>query len=240
MAFAGLLFSGAPDLSAGEISSMDALAVFRFAYCFNNSFWFMVVGAAIPFAGSFCEDYRSGELHLLLVRESRRGYLLSKFLACVVSGGAVVVLACSLFFGLCICARPEVVSLEAGEWRDLAAYEPFIELIVEGKPILYWALFCCAQFCYGAFWAAFGFMVSMFALYRYAAYAAPFIGAIAFVQIIHFGLWPARLNLASLAYAQRFGDSSQTLLVVVGVYGALCLMMLLICYGRLRAVMAHA
>ena len=62
VAFAGLLFSGAPDLSAGEISSMDALAVFRFAYCFNNSFWFMVVGAAIPFAGSFCEDYRSGEL----------------------------------------------------------------------------------------------------------------------------------------------------------------------------------
>ena len=240
VSFAGLLFSGVPDLSAGEASSMDALAVFRFAYCFNNSFWFVVVGAALPFSGSFCEDYRSGELRFLLVRESRWRYLLSKLAACAVSGGAVVVLACSLFFGLCASLRPEVVSLETGEWRDLAGYEPFVELLVEGNTALYWVLFCCSQFCYGAFWAAFGFTVSLFALYRYAAYAAPLIGAIAFVQIIHLGLWPARLNLASLAYAQSFGGSLQTLLIVAGVYGALCFVMLLVCGGRLKAVVDRA
>lgn len=240
VAFAGLLFSGAVDLSAGELSNMDALAVFRFAYCFNNSFWFVVVGAAIPFAGSFCEDYRSGELRFWLARESRWQYLLSKFVACIVSGGAVVVIACGLFFGLCVCLRPEVVSLEMGEWRSLVGYEPFVELLLGGNVVLYWVLFCCAQFCYGAFWAAFGFTVSLFALYRYAAYAAPFIGSIAFVQIVHLGFWPPQLNLATLAQVQNFGDPLQTLAVIAGMYGGLCLLMLAVCHGRFKAVTNRA
>ena len=46
VAFTGILFSGAFDLSISEVSRMDALSVFRYAYCFNNSFWFVVVGAA--------------------------------------------------------------------------------------------------------------------------------------------------------------------------------------------------
>lgn len=238
--FAGLLFAGAVDLSAGESSQMDALAVFRYAYCFNNSFWFVVVGAAMPFAGSFCEDYLSGELVLQLARVSRWRYLLGKFFACIVSGGGVVVFACSLFFGLCIGLRPEAISLATGEWKDLVGFEPFLECLFEGKPFYYWALFCCAQFCYGAFWSVFGLAVSMFALYRYAAYAAPFIGAVAFVQIVQLGMWPVQLNLASLAYGQSFGDPLLTLLVIAGVYSALILLMLGVCRGRLEAVVGRA
>ena len=239
VAFTGILFSGAFDLSISEVSRMDALSVFRYAYCFNNSFWFVVVGAALPYAGSFCEDYSSGRLCLLLVRERRWRYLSEKFVACVVSGGAVVVLSCSLFLVLCTALCPELVSVETGEWQYLAGHEPFIEVLLEGNAILYWVLFCCAQFCYGAFWAALGFTVSLFALYRYAAYAAPFIGAIALVQIIHFGAWPVQLNLASLAYSQSFGGTTQTMLVIAGVYGLAMLLMLAACYGRLRTVMAH-
>jgi hypothetical protein len=46
--------------------------------------------------------------------------------------------------------------------------------------------------------------------------------------------------LASLAYAQSFGGSLQTLLIVAGVYGALCFVMLLVCGGRLKAVVDRA
>ena len=79
------------------------------------------------------------------------------------------------------------------------------------------------RFSIGCYFAALSFVTERFAL----------------VQIIHFGAWPVQLNLASLAYSQSFGGTTQTMLVIAGVYGLAMLLMLAACYGRLRTVMAH-
>lgn len=236
----GLLYGASVDLAASAVSQTDALSVFRYSYCFNNSFLFVGVGAAIPFAGSFCEDYRTGMLRLQLTRESRRRYLLAKVLACAVSGGAAVVLACAVFFCVCVAFRGEAASLDTGEWAALVGHEPFVELIVEGRLLLYGLLFCAAQFIYGAFLAVFGLVISMFALYAYAAYAAPFIGSIVFVKLVNIGLWPMNLNLMTLAYGSYFGEGLQTLVVIAGVYGSLVALMALVGFHRLGMVIDHA
>ena len=224
----GLLYGASVDLAASAISQTDALSVFRYSYCFNNSFLFVGVGAAIPFAGSFCEDYRTGMLRLQLTRESRWRYLLAK------------VLACAVFFCVCVAFRGEAASLDTGEWAALVGHEPFVELIVEGRLLLYGLLFCAAQFIYGAFLAVFGLVISMFALYAYAAYAAPFIGGIVFVKLVNIGLWPMNLNLMTLAYGSYFGEGLQTLAVIAGVYGSLVALMALVGLHRLGVVIDHA
>lgn len=42
---------------------------------------------ALPYAGAWLDEYHSGFARLALVRGSRRGYILGKFLACGLSGG---------------------------------------------------------------------------------------------------------------------------------------------------------
>lgn len=47
---------------------------------------------ALPYAGAWLDEYKSGFVKLALVRSSRRGYILGKFLACGISGGGGEVL----------------------------------------------------------------------------------------------------------------------------------------------------
>lgn len=149
-------------------------------------------------------------------------------------------LACIAFFCVCLAFRGEAVSLDTGEWTAIVGHEPFVELIIEGHFLLYALLFCAAQFVYGAFLAVFGLVTSMFVLYGYAAYAAPFIGSIIFVKLVNIGLWPMDLNLMTLAYGSYFGEGLQTLAVIVGVYGSLMALMALAGFHRLGTVINRA
>ena len=236
----GLAYAGAPDLCASSQAEGDALSVFRYVYCFNNSFWFVVVGAAVPFAGSFCEDYRNHILPLQLARETRGRYLAAKLLACALSGGAAVVLGSSLFLGVCIASREEVVSLATGEWAYLADTEPFLSFVITGNFTLYWLLFSITQFIYGAFWSLLGFCVSLFSLYRYAAYAGPFAGALLLVELHSMGLWPAGLNISNLAFNPGIPDANQAFATIAVTYGALILALCFISAKRLKAVIDRA
>lgn len=55
------------------------------------------VVCALPYAGGWLDEYRSGYTRLALVRGSVRGYIMGKFLACVISGGGAEALAAWIY-----------------------------------------------------------------------------------------------------------------------------------------------
>lgn len=55
------------------------------------------LACALPFAGSWLDEYQSGYARLALPRGTIRGYIWGKFLACGVSGGGAEVLAAWLY-----------------------------------------------------------------------------------------------------------------------------------------------
>lgn len=52
---------------------------------------------ALPYAGAWLDEYKSGFVKLALVRGSRRGYILGKYLACGLSGGGAEALGAWLW-----------------------------------------------------------------------------------------------------------------------------------------------
>ncbi len=51
----------------------------------------------LPYAGGWLDEYKSGFVKLSLIRGSMRGYILGKFLACIIAGGGAEALAARLY-----------------------------------------------------------------------------------------------------------------------------------------------
>ena len=172
--FLGVLFVAAVVF----LSSMDGvLEAFRsdklLAYGFHGDFVLKTLEAdaiiiclpivcALPFAGSYVDDVKTGFLKLYIHRTSHRGYILGKAAGCLVSGGLVIVLGLWLAYGVSILL---FLPMEAAPTEGAEPVNHAIELFRS----------CGLIFLSGGFWALFGMTMSAFMESRYIAYAAPFI-----------------------------------------------------------------
>lgn len=215
--FAGLIFSGSSELDFTNPQG-DALTAFYFAYQANNALWFFVVGAALPYAGSLCEDLGRGLFSLEKGRISLRKFVVGRVLACGVSGGAALCLAIACFGVLCIFGNEVVVSTESGHVASAGGFLPYMSLAADGCVLEYAVFFGVAQFFFGAFWACFGLAVSVFFPRVYVAFAAPLVAALVFVQLGRLGGLPDLINPCYLSTDAVVGSPLETASVVNGMY----------------------
>lgn len=118
------------------------------------------IWASLPYTASFCDELKSGFVKLYLHRTTYSRYLLSKVIACAVSGG--LVLAAGIVITYAVFALV-FTPMEAASTMAQNIY--FIDLI-KYVPNLFFS---------GALWSLTGMLFSTTTGSKYIAYASPFI-----------------------------------------------------------------
>lgn len=117
---------------------------------------------ALPFTTAFVDDIKSGYIKAHLHRCGVNQYIMSKFIACALSGGLVLLLGILMSYGIStLVFRPMELALAAGEY--VQPY--FAQLIIKAATLFF----------SGAFWSLVGFTFAAATMSKYMAYASPFI-----------------------------------------------------------------
>ncbi|GEM_PF-6468514 len=130
--------------------------------------------AAIPFAWSYYEDYRSGYLRMVFSYTGRARFLSVRYLVAFALGGAAAVLP--LFLSLILCAaywpnyHPIIYELRGG---PLATQ--FLASVFYQKPILYILLFFLLMFVIGGACAGLGLFIGALAKKRIQIFSLPLL-----------------------------------------------------------------
>ena len=134
--------------------------------------FFLPLVCALPYASGYVEDLKSGMVKLILPRTTRRSYLLGKIIACMVSGGLVVVtgIAIAVLLALPFLHPLEEAAaaeggLAASEVMTMRIHELTVSLM--SKAVLF--------FMSGMLWSGFGMLASSMSENGYVAFISPFI-----------------------------------------------------------------
>jgi len=139
----------------------DALMTFSLSRSMGMLTYVAPLFSALPFAAGFCADWNSGFAGAAAMRSGNRRYMLSKVLACALSGGLVPAIATLLFIILLNLRFPTDPEL----MRSFAYGDPFNLVLNMGAPIglgFYYAGMVLMQFMAGTCWAMSGLMFSAF------------------------------------------------------------------------------
>ncbi|MDH5506977.1 MAG: hypothetical protein OEZ02_07125 [Anaerolineae bacterium] len=135
------------------------------------------VMAVLPFADSLALDRTRGYLRLVLARVSYGRFLLAKYAAVLLSGGAALALPLVLFFVYTNLVLPRGLNPVVEQQRVLSAPNalgPFGDLY-QSAPDMYILGLAGMSFVFGAVYAIFGLAVSAASDNRYIALATPFM-----------------------------------------------------------------
>ena len=145
------------------------------ANCFAGEAMLLLLPIVCTLAGSasYVEDTKNKYIRSLLMRMSKECYLWSRILACVLAGGAVVVVGMLLLIGVLACFPMFLVIPEMEVSSELLRESICSLISVFG---LY--------FVAGALWAGQGMLIAMLTDSVLVAYLAPFI-TFYLLQILH-------------------------------------------------------
>ncbi len=117
--------------------------------------------AALPFTASVVNDFKSGFIKEYLPRTSANAYIAGKTIACIFSGGAVLIIgACLAYFLAALVLTPMEAAAEGIKLTDTLS-ELFSQLLLCGVS--------------GGFWSIIGMLLATITSSRYMAYSSPFI-----------------------------------------------------------------
>lgn len=118
------------------------------------------IWASLPYTANFCDELKSGFVKLYLHRTTYSRYLLSKVVACAVSGGLVLVLGIAITYAVFAFVFMPMESANAVQ--DNTYFKELFKLI----PNVFFS---------GALWSLTGMLFSTATGSKYIAYASPFI-----------------------------------------------------------------
>lgn len=156
-------------------SQGEAWMLFEFAAAAGYVSPALPLLAALPYAASFCADYRSGYTLPLVLRAGRRRYLLSKILFAAVAGGLGIALGALLFIALIYLRFP----LEFPAPIEFLEMEGLQALLSGGDAGAYFAYYAARLLLLGlsgAFWATLALTFSAFYVNAPMTYCAPLVG----------------------------------------------------------------
>ena len=230
--FLGLLFGGGSDLfellSHPRNQGYAAFDLFDYAYNRSNSDWFFYVGAAIPFAGSYIEDKKSGYLRFILQRTSMLRFSIVRFAACALAGGLVVMLALLIFWGLCLLACPIVFSLDEMSIEELIEFGPYAQLLNDGNVVGFSVLYLLSQAFFGAFWAACAIALTGCCSRGYIAYIIPLFLGLLLIQVNTLTGVPMLVNPVFASQTVNFESPYFTFIYIIAIYAVYLLILYII------------
>ena len=166
---AAVLFVG----TASEMNTLGGMgSVYYFFLCansFNSITDIMLVVSVLPFATSFCADFKNHYYRPILARTSADGYSSSKAAACFISTFAAVALGCILFVLALSLFYPFLDEIAA------TSLDPFSELPIEKYAVLHLLFFILIRSLAAAFWGELSLMSTAFMPSVFAALCMPLI-----------------------------------------------------------------
>ena len=196
----------------------DALATFAMAGSMGMVTYIMPFFAALPFSTGFCADWNSGFAHAAAMRAGNRRYLLSKLLACALSGGLATALGALAFIVMLNLKFPTTGDVLA----NYVAVDPFTHVLHYGAPkglLMYYSGVVAMQFMAGACWATTGMAFSAFCPNVLLTLCIPLAAYRASLEIYYWLKLPYWLNLPLLQDCTVELSYPMTLLMGLIVFG---------------------
>lgn len=135
---------------------------------------FAAIFCALPFSGSFCEDYNSGFIKSIVSRTGVKRYSFQRCLSVLLSGGIMMALTVAIVIAVCAFRTtvPETEEtcafMQNTVWARMGILMKYHESVFVILKIL-------VAFLFGAVWALAGLVISVFITNRYVTYIAPFV-----------------------------------------------------------------
>ena len=193
LVFLNLMVIGGNYLVYG---GFDVIGVFSYSDAQSGSYIInMGVLPLVPFCASLAYDRKQGNISYYVIRSGERHYLFSKFLASLTSAGAVYLLGTAAFIGVISCFLPVYTNYGTGN-----GYEPFL---TAGHPYIY-LLVILINYWFTVLWfAAVGFVVSVFVKEPMAVYVFPMVIMLVlerFTEIVNVPGWLRPVGLLQGLY----------------------------------------
>lgn len=195
---------------ARPANSIDVLSIFQFCHEVGLCESMLPICCAIPFGLSFYFDWSSKCITLQTVRSGSGIYILSKVIACALSGGLALASGAALFVFI-LDIRFPLVQVGTGTYNAFqSGYQYLLEnpggqstlpcfapLLLNGHPAGYFVATIFLIFLYGAFAAVIGLCVSSAVPNPFVAIFSPFI--ILFLSHLIFENFPTFLDPMSIS-----------------------------------------
>ncbi|HOQ02053.1 MAG TPA: hypothetical protein PK604_14810 [Acetivibrio clariflavus] len=183
----------------------SAVAAFNNTYKYNNISQLLILCATFAYASSFCIDWQTRFAFSVTIRSGKNSYALSKCVAASVAGGTAVAIGAALFISYICVTQPSILP-KAIEIENEFSYQAFGDLLMQGKPSLFFLSYIYIIFLQASFFSSLGLTLSAYIPNRYVAYISPFCLCFMFNQVsnvFEIPIWldPMRLAAAKVYYA---------------------------------------
>jgi len=139
---------------------------------------FAAIFTVIPYATSFCDDYNSGYIKVILSRIGSKRYMNARILSVAISGAAAIGIPFFLIFSLITIIGIPTTQANLSEAYLWLIWAPCADI---GGGTLVLAAKLLLSILFGAVWALVGLAVSSWFTNRYVTLIAPFV--------LYQGLW---------------------------------------------------
>ncbi len=166
--------------------------------------------SCIPYAASFCEEYRSNMITVLVSKINIKTYCISKVITTAVSGG--LSLAAGGIFFIFLASRFTDLINE----RTLIESQglPYYALMKSGNGISFFIVAVFLLFLSGVLWSSIALLVSSYVCNRYIIFVTPFISSFFLTRLNVILNVPAIFRLDLLLHARSsFGTDMETIFI---------------------------
>ena len=170
-------------------------------YFFWNSSWggvcrtyFLPIFAAIPFATSFCKEYKNHSLSFIVSREGKKRYCTVKYVINALCGGVTVAIGT----GVLLLALSFVLPMADSTFQDAVVSDRFHAWIALYHPFEYGMLEVWSGFLRGILWSSIALCVSAYISDPFVVLVSPYFVSFFIVQAYHMGNVVDRYRLDKL------------------------------------------
>ncbi len=136
------------------------------------------VFAALPFAVSFCRDYKERALLLIVSREGKKSYCTVKYIINALCGGLVAAIATGILLLFLSSQFPMAEPL----FPDITVSTPFHAWIALNRPLAYGLIEMISGFLRGILWSSIALCVSVYISDPLVVLASPYFISFVVVQ----------------------------------------------------------
>lgn len=144
-------------------------------YTFSYLYFFLIpLFAALPHAGSFFQDIDYHMIEELCIREERKHYYRSKYVAAFISGGMVAIIPLMFNFILTAAVLP-FVKPQAADYTTLIGMRSTLGDFYFVHPMLYVCIFLMIIFVFGGILATVAFIATYYTDHMFIVLITPFV-----------------------------------------------------------------
>lgn len=145
-------------------------------------YFIMPILAAIPYAGSYKEDLKSGYLKNIVLRAGRKNYLAAKFLVCFLTAGIVSVLPLIINFLLTATVLPALLPQASTFYYPLFGFSMWADLFY-AHPYFYLLAYACLNFVFWGMLATLSLSAAHMCENLFVTVLVPFIVCISLLAV---------------------------------------------------------